>query len=201
MGSAISSSNDPSGAIFYPSNFRNEFVFNDLTHKGSITAIRVEGTKISVTQRVENLINDLVLKDKNLTILDNIQSEIFWQDTRALKVFAKKEENILRAVVPPSETLNLLNRIKTFHPNYFLDWGGSLIWIGIDYLSSQKIEQLRQRILDANGYLTVIKSPISIKSSSETFTIDPIKFKISQNIKKSFDPKRIFNPGKMYTGI
>ena len=201
MGSAISSSNDPSGAIFYPSNFRKEFVFNDLTHKGSITAIRVEGTKISVTQRVENLINDLVLKDKNLTILDNIQSEIFWQDTRALKVFSKKEENILRAVVPPSETLNLLNRIKTFHPNYFLDWGGSLIWIGIDYLSSQKIEQLRQRILDANGYLTVIKSPIAIKSSSETFTIDPIKFKISQNIKKSFDPKRIFNPGKMYTGI
>ena len=95
----------------------------------------------------------------------------------------------------------MLNRIKTFHPNYFLDWGGSLIWIGIDYLSSQKIEQLRQRILDANGYLTVIKSPIAIKSSSETFTIDPIKFKISQNIKKSFDPKRIFNPGKMYTGI
>ena len=39
------------------------------------------------------------------------------------------------------------------------------------------------------------------KSSSEIFTIDPIKFKISQNIKKSFDPKRIFNPGKMYTGI
>jgi len=24
---------------------------------------------------------------------------------------------------------------------------------------------------------------------------------ISQNIKKSFDPKRILNPGKMYTGI
>ena len=49
--------------------------------------------------------------------------------------------------------------------------------------------------------MTVIKSKDNIKSSSEIFTIDPIKFKISQNIKKSFDPKRIFNPGKMYTGI
>ena len=27
------------------------------------------------------------------------------------------------------------------------------------------------------------------------------KYKISEKIKKSFDPKRIFNPGKMYSGI
>ena len=71
----------------------------------------------------------------------------------------------------------------------------------MDYLSSQKIEQMSSRALAANGYLTVIKSRENIKSSSEIFTIDPIKFKISQNLKKSFDPKRIFNPGKMYTGI
>ena len=61
--------------------------------------------------------------------------------------------------------------------------------------------QIRKRILDVNGYLTVIKSTENVKSSAEIFTIDPIKFKISQNLKKSFDPKRIFNPGKMYTGV
>ena len=201
MGSAIASSNDPSGAVYYPGNLRNNFVFNDLTHPGSITAIRVEGTKISTEQRINNLTKELVLEDKKLTILDSTQSEIFWEDTRSLKAVSTNDKNILRAVVPPSETVNLLNRLKTFHPNYFLDWGGSLIWLELDYLSSQKIDQIRDRILNANGYLTVIKSPENVKSSSEIFTIDPIKFKISQNIKKSFDPKRIFNPGKMYTGI
>ena len=35
----------------------------------------------------------------------------------------------------------------------------------------------------------------------EVFTINRDRFFISQNIKKSFDPKRILNPGKMYTGI
>ncbi len=201
MGSAISSSNDPSGAVYYPGNLRNNFVFNDLTHPGSITAIRVEGTKLSTEQRINNLIKELVLENKKLTILDSNQSEIFWEDTRSLKAFSINDRNLLRAVVPPSETVNLINRLKTFHPNYFLDWGGSLIWLELDYLSNQKIDQIRERILDVNGYLTVIKSPESLKSSSEIFTIDPIKFKISQNIKKSFDPKRIFNPGKMYTGI
>ena len=201
MGSAIASSNDPSGAVYYPGNLRNNFVFNDLTHPGSITAIRVEGTRISTEQRINNLTKELVLEDKKLTILDGTQSEIFWEDTRSLKALSTNDQNIFRAVVPPSETVNLLNRLKTFHPNYFLDWGGSLIWLELDYLSSQKIDQIRDRILNANGYLTVIKSPENVKSSSEIFTIDPIKFKISQNIKKSFDPKRIFNPGKMYTGI
>ncbi len=201
MGSAISSSNDPSGAVFYPENLRNNFVFNDLTHHGSITALRVEGTKISTEQRVNNLIKDLSLLDKNITVLDSIQSEIFWEDTRALKVFSKNQKNILRAVIPPAETTNLISRLKTFHPSYFIDWGGSLVWLELDYLSNQKIEQIRKRVLDTEGYLTVIKSPENIKSTSEIFTIDPIKFKISQSIKKSFDPKRIFNPGKMYTGI
>tara|TARA_B100000945_G_scaffold252660_1_gene209553 strand:- start:2327 stop:3583 length:1257 start_codon:yes stop_codon:yes gene_type:complete len=201
MGSAISSSNDPSGTVFYPDSLRDNFVFNDLTHPGSITAIRIEGSKISTEQRINNLIKDLSLIDKNITVLDSVQSEIFWEDTRSLKVFSKNQKNILRAVIPSSETTNLINRLKSFHPNYFIDWGGSLIWLELDYLSSQKIDQIRNRILVADGYLTVIKSQESIKSSLEIFTIDPIKFKISQNLKKSFDPKRILNPGKMYTGI
>tara|TARA_Y100001970_G_C14248589_1_gene870082 strand:+ start:1784 stop:3040 length:1257 start_codon:yes stop_codon:yes gene_type:complete len=201
MNSAIGSSNDPSGVVFYPEYLRKNFVFNDLVHPGSITAIRIEGTKISTEQRANNIINDLALNDKKFTILDTNQSEIFWEDTRSLKVFGKSEKSILRAVVPTSETANLINRLKIFHPNYFIDWGGSLIWLELDYLSGQKIDQIRKRVLDTKGYLTVIKSSGNNKSSSEIFTIDPIKFKISQNIKKSFDPKRIFNPGKMYSGI
>ena len=107
----------------------------------------------------------------------------------------------MRVVIPPAEATNLINRLKTFHANYFFDWGGALAWLELDYLSYQKIEQIRQRVLEVGGYLTVIKSQDNLKASAELFTIDPIKFKISQNIKKSFDPKRIFNPGRMYTGI
>jgi glycolate oxidase FAD binding subunit len=33
------------------------------------------------------------------------------------------------------------------------------------------------------------------------FTVEPVRLMISEKIKKSFDPKRIFNPGKMYRGI
>jgi glycolate oxidase FAD binding subunit len=40
-----------------------------------------------------------------------------------------------------------------------------------------------------------------LKSSVDIFSIDEIRYKISEKIKESFDPKRILNPGKMYSGI
>jgi len=47
----------------------------------------------------------------------------------------------------------------------------------------------------------MIKNSNYLPYVEDVFTINKERFDISQNIKKSFDPKRIFNPGKMYTGI
>ena len=33
------------------------------------------------------------------------------------------------------------------------------------------------------------------------FSVDEVRLLVSEKIKKSFDPKRILNPGKMYRGI
>ena len=47
----------------------------------------------------------------------------------------------------------------------------------------------------------MIKYSVDLPYVEDVFTIDSVRFNISQNIKKSFEPKRILNPGKMYTGI
>ena len=62
-------------------------MFNDLTHPGSITAIRVEGTKLSTDQRINNLTKELVLEDKKLTILDSMQSKFFGRIQDLLRLF------------------------------------------------------------------------------------------------------------------
>ena len=46
----------------------------------------------------------------------------------------------------------------------------------------------------------MIKNSDYLPYVEDVFTINRDRFNISQNIKKSFDPKRILNPGKMYTG-
>ena len=56
---SLSSSSDPSGAVFYPENFRSFFTFNDLTFSGPITAIRMEGSSLSIDHRINKLTKEL----------------------------------------------------------------------------------------------------------------------------------------------
>jgi len=201
LGKSLSSSIDPSGGVFYPDSFEKHFSFNDLIHKGALIGIRVEGPTNSVDQRIKRLSKELDLLENEYSVLNVEQSNIFWKKTKNLEVFSNTEKNLLRVVVPVSETLNFLQKLKNVDLSYFLDWGGSLIWLELNDISIKILNEIKDITKDHNGYFTIIKVEEDMKASADIFTIDPIKYKISEKIKKSFDPKRIFNPGKMYTGI
>ena len=201
LGATLSSSIDPSGGVFYPEYFRKNFTFNDLTQEGALIGVRVEGPSNSVNHRIERLCKELdVLKDE-FSILDHEQSNIFWEKTRKLQVFNATKSSLLRIVVPISETFDVIQKLKSYEINYFLDWGGSLIWLQVEEIDTKILKEIKDIIQKAQGYLTVIKIEEDMKASIDIFTVDPIKYKISEKIKKSFDPKRILNPGKMYSGI
>ena len=201
LGKALSSSTDPSGGVFYPDYFGKNFILNDLTHDGGLTAIRIEGPTNSVDQRIEKLSKELGLLDEERAILDTEQSNIFWNRTKNLEVFKNIKSNLLRIVVPISETLNVIQKLKNDQVNYFIDWGGSLIWMAFNQIDNKTLKATQEIVKKHQGYFTIIKIEEDLKATADVFTIDPIKYKISEKIKRSFDPKRIFNPGKMYTGI
>jgi glycolate oxidase FAD binding subunit len=201
LGTALSSPSDPSGGVFYPEQFDQSFTFNDLTHKGALTAIRIEGPSNSVDHRIKNLSAELGLLENEYSILESVQTKIFWNKTKNLEIFSNSKKNLLRIVVPISETLSVLQKMKPFEINYFLDWGGSLIWVELEKISLKILREIKDIMQQHSGYFTIIKVEDDLKASADIFTIDPIKYKISEKIKKSFDPKRIFNPGKMYSGI
>jgi glycolate oxidase FAD binding subunit len=198
---SLSSSSDPSGGVFYPEYFTNHFTFNDLTHEGPLTAIRIEGPKESIDHRIKNLCKELELNIDESLVLENEQSKILWEKTRTLEIFSKMKSNLLRIVVPPSETFEVIKQIKSHEPKYFIDWGGSLIWLQLDKINTKILNDIRKIVNKASGYVTAIKIEEDLKASVDIFSVDPVKYKISEKLKKSFDPKRILNPGKMYSGI
>ena len=206
---SINSSNDVSGAIFLPKepevpgcvmNIENTFRLNDLKHKGSITAIRIEGAKNSADERIKNLIDELKIINFNISILEVYQSEIFWNKVKSLEFFSSSKNSIIRIVIPPSECVNLLYQFSNKF-KYYLDWGGALMWMEAFELSEQMYESIRRKTVKLGGYVTMIKNSDYLPFVEDVFTINRDLFNISQNIKISFDPKRILNPGKMYTGI
>ncbi len=198
---ALSSSSDPSGAVFYPDYFRDHFSLNDLTVEGALTAIRIEGPVDSVDQRINKLKSELKISTENVSILEPEQSNLFWEKTQNLSVFNQTNDNLLRVVVPPSRTFELIQKLKKYEINYFIDWGGNLIWLSISKLSSKSLKEIGSIIKETEGYFIVIKIEKHLKAQVDIFVSDPIKYKISEKIKTSFDPRRILNPGKMYTGI
>jgi len=206
---SLSSSNDISGAIYLPKepkvagcvmNIENTFKLNDLKQDGSLTAIRIEGSKKSIDYRMENLINELNIPNQAISILKSHQSEIFWNKVKSLEFFSSSKNSIVRIVIPPSECVNLIYQLSNKF-QYYLDWGGALMWMEAFELSEEMFESIRKKVVRLGGYVTMIKNSDYLPYVEDVFTINRDRFIISQNIKKSFDPKRILNPGKMYTGI
>lgn len=206
---AINSSNDISGAVFLPDkpkvtgcvmDIEKTFKLNDLKQEGSITAIRIEGSKNSIDPRIENLVNELKIKNFNISILDFYQSEIFWNKVKSLEFFSFTKNSIIRAVIPPSECVKLIYQFADKY-KYYVDWGGALIWIEAFELSEEIFESIRKKVVRLGGYITMIKNSDYLPYVEDVFTINRERFNITQSIKKSFDPKRILNSGKMYTGI
>ena len=122
---SISSSNDISGATFFPTepkcsgctmNIEATFKLNDLKYGGALTAFRFEGSKNSIDERIQNLKKELKIVNFKISTLESYQSEIFWNKVKILEFFSNSKNNIIRIVIPPSESVNLIyqfsNRFK-----------------------------------------------------------------------------------------
>ena len=204
-----SSSSEISGAVFIPeqsndkdfSGKRNTvFKFNDLKSNVSFVAFRVEGDKISIEEKINNLKKELELNNSDISTLDVYQSEPFWEKINNLEVFEKTKHNLIRMVIPPANGSKLCKYLENNH-NYFIDWCGSLFWIEVNSKKEEKIKDLKKMAKDFGGYLTVIKTSSEYDYGEPIFTVDKVRLMISEKVKQSFDPKRILNPGKMYRGV
>ena len=76
-----------------------------------------------------------------------------------------------------------------------------MYWIEVQSKKNSKVSDIKKLTKELGGYLTIIKTSRAYDYEETIFTIDDTRLLISEKIKKSFDPKRIFNPGKMYRGI
>ena len=204
-----SSSSEISAAIYIPDEPKNKnynlnkemiFKFNDLKYKGSFLALRLEGDKTSIEERIKELIKELDLNKLNTSILDVYQSTPFWKKVNNLELFSHTKNNLVRVVIPPSNGIKLMKHLGDKY-KYYIDWCGALYWIEIQSKKINKIVEIKKIVRKFGGYLTIIKTSLDYDYEESIFTVDNTRLLVSEKIKKSFDPKRIFNPGKMYRGI
>jgi len=96
--------------------------------------------------------------------------------------------------LPPSEAPAFLAALQ-FEHEYYLDWAGSLIWLATD-ASNNPRHYLK------SGVATLFRADETSRKNTEVFhPQSPALAVLSSRVKAAFDPKGLFNPGKMYKGL
>jgi len=205
----LSSSNEISGAVYmsvepnnknYTKNIEKIFKFNNLKSEEPFVAIRIEGSKKSIDERIQNISQELQTNKMKTSILDFYQSKLFWEKINSLELFSGTKNNLLRAVIPTATSLDLMKYLKN-NFKYYIDWCGSLFWIEVLEEENIQIKEIKETIINLGGYLTIVKKSETLSSDIDLFTINDTRLLLSQKIKESFDPKKLLNPGKMYRGL
>jgi glycolate oxidase FAD binding subunit len=181
MSTAMQSSAEVSGAAHIP---------------GQGTFLRLEGIAPSIAYRREKLMK---LLDRKIEILAEKQSHLQWRSIRDVLPLADNQERMVwRISVAPNSAPALLVKLKSqFELRYFLDWAGGLIWLDVGAERSKAI-----RAAVGEGHATLMRAPEQVRSQIEVFQPQPEALAaLSARVKNSFDPKGLFNPGRMYRGV
>ena len=82
---------------------------------------------------------------------------------------------------------------------WLLDWSGGLAWLAVaDPIDAM----LRARVAALGGHATLVRADRERRQAADVFMpMSAAVTNITRGIKRSFDPRGIFNPGHMYEGI
>jgi glycolate oxidase FAD binding subunit len=170
-------------------------------HVRGTTALRVEGVAPSIQERLKGLRELLADSAAAMEELDTLASRTFWREVRdAVPLDASADGIVWRLSCPPSEGPAIVSRIRTHQPELkvLYDWSGGLVWLALPPSADADHAMVRAAIGTTGGHATLIRAPVAVRAAVPVFQPrQPALAALSQRVKESFDPKGLFNPGRM----
>jgi glycolate oxidase FAD binding subunit len=194
LSTALTSPFQPTGAAHLPVGIAGD---------KALTLIRIEGVTASVAYRLDALRTMLATYGAG-ELLDREQSAKLWQDIRDCAFLViPREAAVWRVSVAPAEGAKVAEAIKAaIAIRHFYDWGGGLLWLGVNAAGDAGGAAIRQVVAAFGGHATLVRASAETRIKTSVFQplTEPL-MKITAGIKASFDPDRLINPGLMYAGI
>jgi glycolate oxidase FAD binding subunit len=169
-------------------------------HVDGRTALRLEGVAPSVEARLKGL-RDLFTGAARMEELGTLESRTFWRDVRDLVLLSNVSDDVVWKIsCPPTEGPGIVSRIKAQRPSAkaFYDWSGGLIWLALPANVDADHVILRAALGRTGGHATLIRAPEKVRADVPVFhPQSPALAALALRVKESFDPKGLFNPGRM----
>jgi glycolate oxidase FAD binding subunit len=193
MTEALNSAHELTAAAYLPA---------DIAPGGrAMTLARVEGPVPSVEARAAALRRELA-RFGNAEILGDDASLRLWREIRDVAPLnGLQDRAIWRVSVAPSAAPALVaalgNRLDL---RYFLDWGGGLVWLAVPPARDAGAAIIRSAV--GSGHATLIHASDALRAAVPVFQPQAREVAaLSARVKESFDPKRLFNRGRMYADV
>ena len=171
------------------------------THLPGRTALRLEGVAPSVEARLKALRELLAGAGATMEELGTLESRTFWREVRDVAPLETASDDVVWKIsCPPTEGPAIVARIKALRPSAkaFYDWSGGLVWLALPPSADADHEIVRGAIGARGGHATLIRAPEAVRAAVPVFQPQPAALAaLAARVKESFDPKRLFNPGRM----
>lgn len=119
-----------------------------------------------------------------------------WQSIREQqhRFFTQSDDTLWRLSVAPASEFPALSGEQ------LIEWGGALRWLKT---TTATADEIRTAATAAGGHATLFRNDSSaLPADGNVFTpLSKLVAHFHQQLKTSFDPDRIFNPGRLYKGL
>jgi glycolate oxidase FAD binding subunit len=170
-------------------------------HLPGKTALRIEGVAPSVEARLKGLRELLADSGARLEELGTLESRTFWREVRDVAPLkAAANDVVWKVSCPPTEGPAIVARVRAEcrAAEAFYDWSGGMIWLALPASADADHLLVRGAIGATGGHATLIRAPEAVRSAVPVFQPQPPALAaLSARVKESFDPKGLFNPGRM----
>ena len=209
MTEALGSPFDVSGAAHVPmSSLRSEV--RGLDQLGSpheaLTLLRLEGISASAVHRAKALAG-MLEGFGAVEILEDAVSAAAWSSIRDVLPFAANGPlgawQVWRIVCPPASGGALGRELsRESGGDVIYDWGGGLIWAALPPTVDGQAALVRRRVDAVSGHAMLVRASEEVRSKVDVFHPQGAGLAaLADRVRQSFDPKGIFNRGRMRRGV
>jgi glycolate oxidase FAD binding subunit len=208
MTSAMGSSCDVSGAAHVPATEAGGIPLAAAGIAGhALTLLRLEGVAPSVAHRQATL-TDVVSSFGEVATVAETTSQALWRSIRDVMPFATgragSDAPLWRVSTAPARGAELARMVAGgIDAARVYDWAGGLIWLSLPGAADDAgAAVVRRAVAACGGHATLVRGPAALRAAAEPFEpLEPGLAALTKRVKEGFDPKGIFNTGRMWAGV
>ena len=199
---AMASPCEVSGAAFLPPLAAGRSQVPELRrHARATAAIRLEGFGPSVAYRLELLKTLLAAPGLEFAGIEDADTHTLWREIRDVRLI-HPERMLWRLSVPPAAASELVDWTASVTSERLFDWAGGLIWLAPKDDWAREAATMREALAGRGGHATLMRAPTWLRREVDPFEPQPPAHRaLTERVKRSFDPRSVLNPGRMYAGI